>query len=479
MNSGDILRKAKSGRRRFVDTIYIVSCAAALVAFASPSPADTCVAETTICTERGDIEVGGVRLTDVCLQTERSEHCTRDAPADSCAGFAVLSAGAADPLEDNQCKLVSETCTRSVNGLCDSWDREYRCWNGPAESLGADLVSRQYRNFAETIASDCATLQGDASCSFVETVTLQGAGSRLINEYPINRLWWEREQRYSCAGVGPVDTCGPIQADPVCKENAEPVCTTFGADGSCEVWSRSFHCYADPSLNAACQEINICEGENCTGAPEEPDEDYANAATWLNFLDQAAKQNTCTNDAADPVYEGEMPDVDHCENDIMDLGNALPEIFEGRRMTCDRGLNNCCDNDFEGSCSASEIELTHLRIGGQTHFLRSRCTSSFLGICLNVREYHCAYNSKFARVFQEQAHLQTGSQFDGYNSPYCPGLAVEDLETLDVGIMDLTEVFGDMLASVSLPVEELVMQRLAEDMGLLQTDVGETFGNEP
>ena len=214
------LNAVTSDWRSFTDTIYIVCAAAAFAALLSTVPstahADTCMAELTLCTERGDIEVGGVRLTDVCLKTERAEHCTRDAPADSCAQFASLSVDAADPLENGQCTMVAETCTRSVNGVCDSWDREYRCWNGPAEAAGADLISRQYRNFAETITSDCAALEGDGSCSYVDTVNLEGAGSRIINEYPINRLWWVREERFQCAGQGPVDNCGPIEADPVC-----------------------------------------------------------------------------------------------------------------------------------------------------------------------------------------------------------------------------------------------------------------------
>jgi conjugal transfer mating pair stabilization protein TraN len=372
--------------------------------------------------------------------------------------------------------MVSETCTRSVNGLCDSWDREYRCWNGPADSVGADLLSRQYRNFAETVTSDCAALQGDTSCSFVETVTLQGAGSRIINEYPINRLWWEREQRFSCAGVGPVDTCGPIQSDPVCKENADPVCTSFASDGSCEVWRRSFHCYADPSLNAACQEINICEGENCTGAPEEPDEEYANAAAWLNFLDQAARQNTCD---ADPGLEEGAPvtDLGLCATGQLDY--TEPQVFGGENRWCSyTNFYNCCKGDDNlGRCSDHELETAQARQVGATHYRRTTCSRTivFGTICVERRRYYCVYDSKFARVFQEQANVQTGGQF----SSNCPGLTIAQLETIDVGIMDLSEVFGDMLDSVALPIQELVMERLAEDMGLLQTDVGETFGNEP
>lgn len=479
MRTGDVLRSAKTRLRGFGDTIYIVSCGAAFAALASfPSApfADTCAPENTICTQRGDIEAGGVRLTDVCLRTQRSEHCTRDAPADSCAGFAVLSGGAADPLEDNQCTMVAETCTRSVNGLCDSWDREYRCWNGPAESAGAELISRQYRNFEETITSDCAALEGNTSCSYVDTVTLQGAGSRLINEYPINRLWWEREKRFSCAGVGPVDTCGPIQSDPVCKENAEPVCTSFGTNGSCEVWSRSFHCYADPSLDGACQEINICEGENCEGAPEEPSSDFANAATWLNFLDQAARQNTCE---ADPGLEEGSPITDLGLCATGQLAYTEPQVFGGENRWCSyTNFYNCCNGDDNlGRCSDHELETGQARQMGATHYRRTTCSRTivFGTICVERRRYYCVYDSKFARVFQEQANVQTGGQF----SSNCPGLTIAQLETIDVGIMDLSEVFGDMLSSVSVPIEELVMQRLAEDMGLLQGDVKGTFGDGP
>lgn len=459
----------------FLSTIYIVRSACfafALGVIATPSLADTCTPETTICMERGDIEVGGVRLTDVCLRVESSEHCVRDAPENSCAPFAIQSVGASDPLLDGQCIMTSEECTRSVNGLCDSWDREYNCWNGPADSADAELVERHYRNFEETIASDCAALESNSACSYIDTVTTEGAGSRTINHYPINRLWWAREKRFECAGSGPVDTCSQIIADPVCTEDSEPVCASVGADGECDVWNRSFHCYADPSLNAGCEEINICEGENCDGAPEEPSDDFANATTWLNFLDQAASQNTCEADGT--LEEGDtVEDLSSCADG--ELPYIEPQVFGGDHDWCSyTNLYDCCDGDDNlGRCGDHELEVAQAREMGATHYLRGSCSRTILfgTICVERRSYYCVYDSKFARVFQEQAHVQTGSQFGSQ----CPGLTIEQLESLDVTTMDLSEVFGDMLDDVAVPVEDLIIQRLSEDMGLFESDVQETM----
>jgi len=53
---------------------------------------------------------------------------------------------------------------------------------------------------------------------------------------------------------------------------------------------------------------------------------------------------------------------------------------------------------------------------------------------------------------------------------------IEQLETLDVEAMDLSEIFGDMLAEAQEPIQDLVIDRLNQELGVFQLDVEGTLG---
>ena len=71
--------------------------------------------------------------------------------------------------------------------------------------------------------------------------------------------------------------------------------------------------------------------------------------------------------------------------------------------------------------------------------------------------------------------MQTGAQFRLGETPQCPGLTFEQMESLDVAEMDLTEVYDDMLGSADQPVEELLIQELQSQLDLVGGGVGDTF----
>ena len=127
-----------------------------------------------------------------------------------------------------------------------------------------------------------------------------------------------------------------------------------------------------------------------------------------------------------------------------------------------------CSSSLLDACRDTDLLYQRMQAGA-THYLRSECRGVF---CLKKRYFYCTYNSKFARVFQEQAHLQTGVQF----TDACPGLTIQQLETIDVDAMDLSEVFGDMLEDADLPVQDLVIERISTDMGVFQLGVEDTLG---
>lgn len=458
---------------------FVLCGAMALVfgAMTSTAHADICTTEALRCLETGTMVVAGVTVANGCTSLERDENCTRSNPVNSCATLAVAAQNASNPLATGQCRQVTSdanTCTRMVNGVCDSWYRTFQCWNGPASVTGATLESRQFRNLTETFPSDCTRLTSDANCKLETTRITQGFQSRVVNELDVSRSWWVREHDYDCTSSTYEETCGPYAANPICQPTGEVLCLGYAPDGSCEYEEVKYHCQADASFTAQCEGVEVCVGDNCLGAEADPSQDYPKAAAWLEFLDSASKENSCDAEAAADILQdvGAEVSAQTCVVGKLDGGHLEPAVFKGKLESCRREVVNCCSSLANSAvCSARDAALRNAVLAGTTSHLRTRCVKRFLGMCLARVQEYCVYDSKFSRVFQEQAHLQTGSQLN----TACPPLTIQQLEGIDVNQMDLTEVFGDMLDQVTKPVEQLVIDRLSTQMGIFRTDVQETF----
>lgn len=438
---------------------------------ASTVAADSCALEAAVCTNTGSVTVEGVTLENVCLNYTRVETCTRETRVAEC-GALETAAVTKEPLASEQCQLTRETCTRETAGMCDRVERDYTCLDGPIEATPAVLQDRRFTDFEERMENTCAEDLG-ASCTYFSSQVTQGGGTRNINEKHVTRSWWERSRTYNCDDSGTVNSCSPYEDSPVCRQSSEPQCQSYFEDGSCAYAAYTYTCESDTSFTAECDSVEICADGQCEGAPEEASSDYAEASAWLNLLDDMADKNQCDAEASAPVEEDGVV-VDDCQDNQLDGGHQAPEVFKGEYLTCRRGNTNCCDLDGEGSCSPEEDRLANRRIAGAAHYLGMTC-NRFLGICVSVDEYWCAYSSKFARVFQEEAHVQTGSQFLYPSANPCPALSISDLETIDFDQMDLSEIYGDMLNQAGAPVEVFIVNQLETELGMFEGNVQNTL----
>ncbi|AVX06017.1 hypothetical protein MXMO3_03514 (plasmid) [Maritalea myrionectae] len=451
------------------------------VEFAS---ADTCAQAVQTCSSRSTITVAGVPITSVCTSVARTEDCVRDVPENTCETFDGLVVPGSTPLGDNQCHLVSETCVRSTAGVCDKYEKVYNCWNGPGDVPSTTLLSRDFHNFDENLTDNCSALEGDANCSLDRTETSQGADTRDINELAVSRSWWQKTRVYDCTDNNFEDTCDAYEDSPVCTAFETPSCLAYAPDGSCQYQQWVYECDGDSSFEANCEAINVCIGDNCDGIEQEPSNDYPESAAWLNFLDDLAKTSACeanetstdtgTGDGGDGGILGGGTGTDTGTTEEEECGTVdepnldrNPEIFGGEILNCDFHVTkNCCSDAYtDGRCNDDERTLKDRRDAGAAHYMGLGCAYRVLGICLTEHYEYCTYKSKFARVFQEQAHKQTGAQFRWLTSDPCPALTLEQLESLDVNQMDLSEVFGDMLNNVDQPVEEFIVEQLQNEMG--------------
>ena len=477
-----------------------------LLLIPSVSFAQSCDMGTPVCVESSSGSAGGLSFGSVCTKWSAVADCAPDNPIDTCEPFRAVSEPyrSTRPPLNGMCYETGKTCVLYSDGECLRHELTYRCWNGPVTAPPATLLSRTYENFSEGIQDSCRSLDDDPTCTFNQYITIEGQQTRDINTLDLNRAWWVRNGQYTCINPNYDDTCAPYDGNPSCTFTDEVTCLAHRDDGTCEYAEYVVNCDEDPSFDANCAPINACIGDECFDIEQEASADFPTASVWLNFLDRAAKDNDCE---ADPnLAPGEEPDYSQCNSQFAQsctpehsewniatdnpgplvcedapFAHGVPEVFSGKGSSCRyNDILNCCNSSGFDACRMGEFDLRSYRQAGAAHYLGSKCrTTNILGWCIESRRYYCVYNSKFARVFQEQAHLQLGNRFYlGLTSTpdvQCPGFAISQLEELDVSQMDFSEVFGDMLDQADVPVAELLVQRLEEDFGLLQSDVESNF----
>jgi conjugal transfer mating pair stabilization protein TraN len=76
--------------------------------------------------------------------------------------------------------------------------------------------------------------------------------------------------------------------------------------------------------------------------------------------------------------------------------------------------------------------------------LGSYCSSKILKVCVEKKEGYCCFNSRLARIIQEQGRAQLGKSWGSPESPECSGFTTAEFERLDFSQIDLTEFIHEI-----------------------------------
>jgi len=76
--------------------------------------------------------------------------------------------------------------------------------------------------------------------------------------------------------------------------------------------------------------------------------------------------------------------------------------------------------------------------------LGSYCSSKFLKLCLERKEGYCCFNSRLARIIQEQGRSQIGKNWGSAKSPECSGFTTAEFERLDFSRIDMSEFIREV-----------------------------------
>jgi len=311
--------------------------------------------------------------------------------------------------------------------------------------------------------ADCASKLTGQTCEPPNEVCVDAApATRIVNGAAVTHDCWQWQASYQCATLSSANDCATLAGKSNCSFDHE-VCLDDPQNGACQVRSEVYKCTtpASPIGSPAysCSGNVYCLNGSCTQLPRAPSPDLAKALVAINAMGDATKQ--------------------------FDASNLT--IFDGQATGCHKplfGLVNCCAGKVSGlltgasaalafagllsgnytfllgmvtqflvifACSQDEMLLDVKDRLGLCHYVGEYCSAHALFVCETERKTYCCYQSKLARVIQEQGRAQLGLDFGTAKNPNCTGFTVDQFSRLDLSKMDFSEVFADFTSAVSLP----------------------------
>lgn len=369
----------------------------------------------------------------------------------------------------------------STNKFCDDYNAtEYVCSENltdlsllpsPLTGQGWHAKTTDTKVVTKRVDS-CGGLAGDTMCTAdpAGEVCTEGAETRIINGVPVTEPCWAWKRGFTCHVMTAGNDCGDLEKNGTCTY-LRTDCLDEQPNAGCKVSEKIYRCPTPgaPSDNTPqyiCGDDVYCINGDCEPIVREASTEFKDALVGLHALDQAGKE----------------------------FNEADFRVFTGTRESCHKpvfGLINCCAGKVSGlvpvaagaaalaggpaaiaafatpflvlfACGQDEMKLDIKDRMGLCHSLGTYCSSSFLGICSTKRTAYCCFESKLSRVLQEQGRVQLGKPWGSAKKEQCQGFTIDEFASLDLSMMDFTEVYSDFMDAAKLPDEVQTMSEIQD-----------------
>jgi conjugal transfer mating pair stabilization protein TraN len=274
---------------------------------------------------------------------------------------------------------------------------------------------------------NCDSLLHEPSCMFKSKTCNQPQSTRTFHNIPVTHDCWEESYRYICHRGSGLGNCKPLQSqgceqiDSVCKEENNNECTLYQKTYQCPIQTCS------NTANVTCGDgKSYCLDGNCVDHSYKPSNDFAKSISALSAVSDASKQ----------------------------LDPSSMTIFAGHSSECNEipvGFSNCCTEEGWGqdvglaNCPLEAKILHEAREKGVVVKVGRYCSASGPIPCLEHSQVFCVFNSKLARIIQEQGRRgQLQIDFGSAQSPNCLGVTPDQLKSIDFGKIDFKEFYSDI-----------------------------------
>ncbi|HBQ7493289.1 type-F conjugative transfer system mating-pair stabilization protein TraN [Serratia marcescens] len=248
-------------------------------------------------------------------------------------------------------------------------------------------------------------------------------------------------------------------------ESDDNTCTTYENDRNCTVGTRTclrkvgMYCVME-SLTYQCQHTVSSEGWVCGS----------------QFFCSDGKCSAIKNDANNDFQAAvsQLAALAAAGKDVTGLDPDKVRAFTGKAMSCRKsaiGFSNCCKgggwghdvglaqcNDEEKSIGKAKERLLTVDVG-------EYCAKKVLGACLQKKHTYCVFDSKLARIVQQQGRggqLHIG--FGSGKSPDCRGVSMDELASIKFDHLDFTDFYSELQSNVKLPDQKQLTDRIAEQI---------------
>jgi conjugal transfer mating pair stabilization protein TraN len=303
---------------------------------------------------------------------------------------------------------------------------------------------------------NCDGLLHEPSCLFKSKICNQPSSTRTFQGIPVTRDCWEENYSYICHGGSGSGTCKALQAEGC--EQINSLCKNK-KDNECALYQQTYQCpvqACSSTANVSCGDgKNYCLDGSCVDHSYQKSKDFANGVSALSAVSDASKQ----------------------------LDPSSLTIFAGHPTECSEipvGFSNCCTEKGWGQdaglahCSMEAKKLHEAREQGVVVKIGRYCSGSDPFPCLEHSQVFCVFNSKLARIIQQQGRVgQLGMNFGSAKNPNCLGITPDQLRSIDLGKIDFQDFYADINAKK--PDIKQIQQKIDQHVQQFQ-DAGQING---
>ncbi|KML22952.1 conjugal transfer protein TraN [Leclercia adecarboxylata] len=279
----------------------------------------------------------------------------------------------------------------------------------------------------------------------------QPGGDRVVtvdgHQYTVHSDCWEYTDTY-LSQEADSGTCGEYMNNPACTVFSTTCMESV--NGNCLREQAVFSCETSVSGQAqVCGSQVICTDGSCDNLQNDKSDSFQSAVSGLAALAAAGK-------------------------DVAALNGVNVSAFTGEGKKCRKamaGFSNCCKDSGWGndaglaSCSSDEKALGEAKKRKLTIYVGSYCARKVLGVCLEKKEGYCQFDSKLAKIVQEQGRRgQLGIGFGDGDSPDCRGLTVEELKRLKFDQMNFADFYDDLENGTTLPADQDLLDHIKQQI---------------
>jgi len=329
--------------------------------------------------------------------------------------------------------LVKETATCANHSLLLSVGK---CILGYCQVPYAHTVTLTLEIYRgeESWDNQCISLENkekEGFCHIKEALTCTEPNeTRVIGDIPYTRLCWKKKAVYEC-GSQKVDSCQLLidqrceQTHSTCIEEASAQCVTY---------QQSYQCPMNQCTDnqLICGNDAFCLDGNCSSHEYSPSDetDFKKAMSALSAASEASKD---FDGKSQFIFKGQMLE---CSDDIAGIKNCCRDSGWG----IDLNLMHCSDSEKQLG-KAKENKL----VVATGKYCKKRVKFPGGSICTSTHKTYCVFQSKLARIVQEQGRRnQLHIGFGSGKHSNCSGITPEQLQLIHFESIDFSEFYQDI-----------------------------------